>query len=46
MLKPIRKGSEKGKFLSQTQQNPRGVHDIGSASDPNAIIDEVKALVT
>ena len=39
-------GPEKGKFPSQTQQNPRGMHDIGSASDPNARIDEVKAVVT
>ena len=39
-------GLEKGKFPSQTQQNPRGMHEIGSASDPNAIIDEVKAIVT
>ena len=39
-------GSEKGKFPSQTQQNPRGVHEIGSTSDPNARIDEVKAIVT
>ena len=39
-------GLEKGKFPSQTQQNPRGVHEIGSASDPNARIDEVKAVVT
>ena len=40
------KGPEKGKFPSQTQQNPRGIHEIGSASDPNARIDEVKAVVT
>ena len=39
-------GPEKGKFSSQTQQNPRGMHEIGSASDPNAKIDEVKAVVT
>ena len=39
-------GPEKGKFPSQTQQNPRGVHETGSASDPNARIDEVKAVVT
>ena len=39
-------GPEKGKFLSQTQQNPRGMHEIGSSSDPNARIDEVKAIVT
>ena len=39
-------GPEKGKFPSQTQQNPKGMHEIGSASDPNAKIDEVKAVVT
>ena len=38
-------GPEKGKFPSQTQQNPRGIHEIGSASDPNARIYEVKAVV-
>ena len=37
---------EKGKFPSQTQQNPRGMDEIGSASEPNARIDEVKAIVT
>ena len=39
-------GPEKGKFPSHTQQNPRGIHEIGSASDPNARIDEVKEVVT
>ena len=39
-------GSEKGKFPSQTQQNQKGVHEIGSANDPNVRIDEVKAVVT
>ena len=39
-------GPEKGKFLSQTQQNWRGMHEIGSSSDPNVRIDEVKAVVT
>ena len=39
-------GPEKGKFPSQTQQNPRGMHEIGFGSDPNARIDEVKAVVT
>ena len=39
-------GPEKGKFPSQTLENPRGIHEIGSASDPNARIDEVKAVVT
>ena len=36
---------KKGKFPSQTQQNPRGMHEIGSTSDPNARIDEVKGVV-
>ena len=39
-------GPEKGKFPSQTQKSPRGMHEVGSASDPNARIDEVKAVVT
>ena len=39
-------GPEKGKFTSQTQQNPRGMHEIGSAGDPNARIDEVKIVLT
>ena len=39
-------GSEKGKFPSQTQQNQKGVHERGSASDPNVRIDEIKAVVT
>ena len=39
-------GPEKGKFPSQTQQNPRGMHERGSARDPNARIDEVKEVVT
>ena len=39
-------GPEKGKFPSQTQQNPRRIHEIGSVSDPNARMDEVKAIIT
>ena len=39
-------GPKKGKFPSQKQQNPRGIHEKGSASDPNARIDEVKEVVT
>ena len=39
-------GPENGKFPSQTQQNPKEVHEIGSSSNPNARIDEVKAIVT
>ena len=45
-LSSQQQGSEKGKFPSQTQQNPKGVHEIGSTSDPNARIDKVKAVVT
>ena len=37
---------EKGKFPSQTQPNPKGVHELSSTSGPNPIIDEVKAVVT
>ena len=37
-------GSEKGNFLPRHIN--RGIHEIGSASDPNVRIDEVKAVVT
>ena len=37
---------ENGKFPSQTQPNPRGVHEIASASEPTPKIDEVKAVIT
>ena len=37
---------EKGKFPSQTQPNPRGVHEVSSSSEPNPSIDEVKAVIT
>ena len=37
---------EKGKFPSQTQQNPKGVHQIASVSDPTSEMDEVKAIIT
>ena len=37
---------EKSKFPSQTQPNPRGVHEIASASEPAPRIDEVKAVIT
>ena len=39
-------GPEKGKFPSQTQQNPRGIHEIGYVSDPNSRTNEVKAIIT
>ena len=45
-LSSQQQSSEKGKFPSQTQQNPRGVHEIGLANDQNARIDEVKVVVT
>ena len=37
---------DKGRFPTQTQPNPRGVHEIGSASNPAPRMDEVKAVVT
>ena len=37
---------EKGIFPSQTQPNPREVHELSSSSDPNPRIDKVKAVVT
>ena len=37
---------EKGKFPSQTQPNPRGVHEVSSSSEPNRKMDEVKAIIT
>ena len=37
---------EKGKFPSQTQPNPRGVHELSSSSEPNSRIDEVKVVIT
>ena len=37
---------EKGKFPSQTQPNPRGVHEVSSFNEPNPRMDEVKAIIT
>ena len=37
---------EKGKFPSQKQQNPSGLHEESSASDPNSKLNEVKAIIT
>ena len=37
---------EKGKFPSQTQPNPKGVHEVSSSSEPNSRMDEVKAIIT
>ena len=39
-------GSEIGKVPFQSQQQQRGVHEIGLTNDPNLRIDEVKAVVT
>ena len=36
----------KGKFPSQTQPNPRGLHEVSSSSEPNSRMDEVKAIIT
>ena len=37
---------EKGKFPSQTQQNPRGVHEIAYSSETAPKMDKVKAIIT
>ena len=37
---------EKGKFPSQTQPNPRGLHEVSSSSEPNSRMDEVKVIIT
>ena len=37
---------EKGKFPSQTQQNPKALHKVSSSSEPNSRMDEVKAIIT
>ena len=37
---------EKGKFPSQTQPNPKGVHEVSSSSEPTPRIDEVKTVIT
>ena len=37
---------EKGKFPSQTQPNPRGIHEIASASEPAPRMDIVNAIIT
>ena len=36
---------EKGKFPSQTQQNPKGVHEIADLSETTPKRDEVKAII-
>ena len=35
---------ERGRFPSQTQSNPKGIHEVGSSS--NSGMDEVKAIIT
>ena len=37
---------EKGKFPSQTQPNPRGVHEVSSTSEPAPRMDKVKVVIT
>ena len=37
---------EKGKFPSQTQQNPKGIHQVASSSEAAPKMDEVKAIIT
>ena len=38
--------SKKSEIPSQSQQLQKGMHEIGLTNDPNARIDEVKAVVT
>ena len=37
---------KKGKFPSQTQPNPRGLHEVSFSSEPNSKMDEVKEIIT
>ena len=37
---------EKGKFPSQTQPNPRGLHEVSSSNDLNSKLNEVKEIIT
>ena len=37
---------EQGKFPSQTQPNPRGVHELSFSTKPAPRMDEVKAVIT
>ena len=37
---------EKRKVPSQTQPNPKGVHEVSSSNELNPRIDEVKAAIT
>ena len=37
---------KKWKFPSKKQQNPSGLHEESSSSDPNSKLNEVKAIIT
>ena len=37
---------ERRRFPSQTQPNPRGVHELSYSSEPSPKMDEVKAVIT
>ena len=37
---------EKRKFPSQTQQNPKGIHQVASTSEAAPKMDEVKTIIT
>ena len=37
---------EQGKLPSQTQPNPRGVHELSFSTEPASRMDEVKAIIT
>ena len=37
---------EKGKFPSQKQPNPSGLHEEGFSSDPISKLNKVKAIIT
>ena len=37
---------EKGKFTSQTQPNPRGLHEVSSSNELNPKLNEVKEITT
>ena len=43
-IKKLLEVQERGRFPSQTLPNPKGVHEIGSSSNPG--MDEVKAIIT
>ena len=45
MLTNQQQVQEKGNFLPR-QPNPRGIHEIDSASEPAPRMDEVKAIIT